>query len=651
MFANMPLKRRFLLVGGVLVLPLVVVGWLLLSQMQVGIDFGAQEIVGAQQLQPLQHLLQQAGELKFAKVRNDNGSAGMDAISGTLKTLEASQSLIDNDLRAGKEWQQLQSAWSSSRNSSSADPHTAFIAAIRALLARIGDTSNLILDPDLDTYYVMDSVLIKLPNSLDLLAQIQDYVEAIQQRGSISVDEVTQLVVWSGLLRADRDGIEYDYKVAYENNAATDLDKALQSNVQHYHDAVEALLQFMATQLTTAKLTTDRNSLHELTQKSISSNVALFDAADKNLETMLQRRIHDFSMRKYSVAFGVLLFELLAIWLAVSMINTVLKALGGEPDYAQRMVMSVANGDLSVQVIHASDGSLLSGIAHMQRTMQKLVAHIRDDADRILSLSDDLLRVAQTVVSSSHQQASATETMSAAIHESAASVKVVANHAKAAADGTEHSTNLAREGEHAVHAVAEEVRGLSAFVAESAHSIEDLGRHSEQIQSIVQVIRGIADQTNLLALNAAIEAARAGEQGRGFAVVADEVRQLANRTAQSTREIAQMVEAMQQGTGKVVGNMKLLATQANSGVQHVNIVIEKIEQIRDASQKALQTTQEIAEALHQQSSANELLSEQVQNVADLANSNGAMVEKTAQSVVKLRALAENFHTEMERFRV
>ncbi len=637
MFTDLSLQRKFLFVGAALVLPLVVVLWLLIGQMNIAIQFAEQEIVGTEQLRPLQQGL-------YASLRWRSGDAVAAAdIESAFKKLDTDT--VKNALKAETQWREL----SSSLATKNVDD---VVAKLRATIARFGDTSNLILDPDLDSYYVMDSVLLKLPNSIDLLGQLDAFVIAVQQRGSLTAEEYTQLVVWSGLLRSDRDGVNYDIGVAFENNHAGDIDKNLKNLAQNYDSQLEKMLGHVAQHFTVSSVNTDRASWQVLVTAVADANRALYDAASNNLQQMLQRRADGLTNEKWWVLVIVIALEIAALFFVWITLRAVVHRLGGEPDYAQHIVREIAQGDLAVRVDlnGAKPDSLLASLAMMQTTLRDMFNGIRENADRVLHASDELLRTVESVVSRSQKQADAANTMSAAIHESATSVQQVATHAQQAMTVSQQSSELAATGEHAVQQVAGAIRHLSTQVSESAHTIEELGRNSAQIQSVVQVIRGIADQTNLLALNAAIEAARAGDQGRGFAVVADEVRQLATRTSQSTQEIAQMVEAIQRGTESVVRSMESLSNGAGNSVTQVDSVMAQMSNIRSSTGNARHANDEISSALQQQAQANALLSQHVESVAQSARDSGQQIENTARTIAQVRQLAEDLHGQIAKFR-
>jgi methyl-accepting chemotaxis protein len=241
--------------------------------------------------------------------------------------------------------------------------------------------------------------------------------------------------------------------------------------------------------------------------------------------------------------------------------------------------------------------------------------------------------------------------MAASVEQLSVSIDQVEEHAREARTVTQASGSQSEEGGRIIHQTAEEMSNIAQSVNATAGTIRQLEDFSGQISSIVNVIKDIADQTNLLALNAAIEAARAGEQGRGFAVVADEVRKLAERTANSTQEITGMIGKIQQGTQRAVEEMDAGVQRVNEGVNLAHQAGDSVIGIRASAEKVTRAVDDINLALKEQSMAARDIAQKVEGIAQGAEENSAAVKQTAASAEQLRNLAGDLQELASRFRV
>jgi methyl-accepting chemotaxis protein len=232
-----------------------------------------------------------------------------------------------------------------------------------------------------------------------------------------------------------------------------------------------------------------------------------------------------------------------------------------------------------------------------------------------------------------------------------ASIEEITRHAQQALEMASQAEQLSKNGGHVIHQVVQDMNNIAKSVQQSAQVIRTLDQESEQIFGIIQVIKGIADQTNLLALNAAIEAARAGEQGRGFAVVADEVRQLAGRTSTSTEEIAKMVQQIQHSTREAVTSMEAGVAQVDKGMRVTAEVERAIADILQATLNTTELVNDITRTIGEQSLASNEIAHQVETIAGMSQSNTQTVSETAYATDELNRLASALSHSVDRFRL
>jgi methyl-accepting chemotaxis protein len=312
------------------------------------------------------------------------------------------------------------------------------------------------------------------------------------------------------------------------------------------------------------------------------------------------------------------------------------------------------DGDLRrrVKYDHADElGTVAHSLNAMLGKFQESMVRVSSSANALRQSSQEVERTAEQVLRSTNQQEAEISQVAAAMHEMAASIQEVAQNAQHAAQNTSTAETQAMNGRQVVSQSAESIQTLAGEIEQAAQVIRQLEQDGNRIGMVVDVIRGIAEQTNLLALNAAIEAARAGEQGRGFAVVADEVRNLASKTQASTQEIQQMIEALQARTGQAAEVMQAGQARARESVEQAQQAGEALVAITEAIERINDMTTQIAHATEQQSEVAEEISRSVTNISGLAHGATQEVQSTVRGSEELARLAESLQGLVRQFRV
>ncbi|CAM3249693.1 methyl-accepting chemotaxis protein [Pseudomonas floridensis] len=342
-----------------------------------------------------------------------------------------------------------------------------------------------------------------------------------------------------------------------------------------------------------------------------------------------------------------LLLSVLAAWIITRQITTPLQQ-------TLEVVERVAAGDLSRNLsVNRKDelGKLQSTIQRMTVSLRELVGGIRDGVTQIASAAEELSAVTEQTSAGVNSQKVETDQVATAMHEMTATVQEVARNAEEASEAAVAADQQAREGERVVNEAITQIERLASAVGNSSEAMGALKQESDKIGSVLDVIKSVAEQTNLLALNAAIEAARAGEAGRGFAVVADEVRSLAQRTQKSTEEIEALIVRLQSGTQQAATVMDSSRELSASSVDLTRRAGGSLENITRTVSAIQAMNQQIAAAAEQQSATAEEINRSIINVRDVSEQTSAASEETAASSVELARLGTHLQTLVSRFTV
>ncbi|MCU0689685.1 MAG: methyl-accepting chemotaxis protein, partial [Phycisphaerales bacterium] len=283
--------------------------------------------------------------------------------------------------------------------------------------------------------------------------------------------------------------------------------------------------------------------------------------------------------------------------------------------------------------------------------IQNLMQEVSASSKQVAAASTEIAASAEEMAAGLDKQTQQTQQVSAAVEEMSASVVEVARKSSEASANAKDAGEQASNGGEVVMQTVTEMKAIASQVTESANSVNNLGTKSEQIGQIIAVINDIADQTNLLALNAAIEAARAGEHGRGFAVVADEVRKLAERTTQATEEVAKSIREIQGDTKSAVECIEAGTQKVTSGVQLATNAGRALEQIVASSQALGSMVQAIAAAAEQQSAASTQISKSVESINAVTREAAEGAQQSSKAAADLSAQAENLQKLVGRFKI
>ncbi len=416
------------------------------------------------------------------------------------------------------------------------------------------------------------------------------------------------------------------------------------ANLQQASDSINAyraaVSQFRDSQLDTAA------ALKRMTEQG----EVLLESSKSLTVSQTAVRDHDAAQAKTVLVSAAVLALLFGVIAAL----VITRQIVGPLDQTLKVAERIAAGDLT----HNLTSERRDELGQLQRAMQsmtvglrQLIGGISDGVTQIASAAEQLSAVTEQTSAGVNSQKVETDQVATAMHEMTATVQEVARNAEEASEAAVAADQQAREGEKVVGEAIAQIERLALEVGNSTTAMGDLKRESDKIGSVLDVIKSVAQQTNLLALNAAIEAARAGEAGRGFAVVADEVRSLAQRTQKSTEEIEELIVGLQSGTEQVATIMDNSRSLTDNSVELTRRAGGSLENITRTVSAIQSMNQQIAAAAEQQSAVAEEINRSVLNVRDVSEQTASSSEETAASSAELARLGVHLQTLVGRFRV
>lgn len=355
-----------------------------------------------------------------------------------------------------------------------------------------------------------------------------------------------------------------------------------------------------------------------------------------------------------SVKTSSLLLNLVSMLFSLTVAVAIIRAIDRPLRRMQEAVTQVGEGDMTVRVGYAGRDEIGEMAVHLDHTLGQVGEAVR----KVSAIADQVAVNAEQLATSTHQLGESSRVQAQSMVEISGAVEQITGSIDAVSARTQESNRLSAQtselvahGDHAIGVAVGEMSRTAGLLSESASRVVTLSERSSEIGRIIDVIHGIADQTNLLALNAAIEAARAGEAGRGFAVVADEVRRLAEHTSSATAEIGGLIQAIQRETADAVKGMDLSREQMDRGVKLADEAGAVFARISDSTKGALEQARDIAAAIQEQSCVGAGIVDHVHRIAQIGEENSAATGVVSDSASHLAELAEQLQRAVARFRV
>jgi len=354
----------------------------------------------------------------------------------------------------------------------------------------------------------------------------------------------------------------------------------------------------------------------------------------------------------WDILIVILIFVVVIVAVALSITKSIITPLGGEPDEMKTISEAIAKGDLTVMFDNERDAQgVYAAMKDMVDELLVVVSEIIDDSNSLVSSAEETSVLSlQSSVSLGKQQSSI-EQVSTAVEEMSTSIHEVANNAANAATSAQSAQHSSDKADHKLTQTITDLGQLDNEISGASEVIKTLETDSNEIGSVLEVIRGIADQTNLLALNAAIEAARAGEQGRGFAVVADEVRTLASKTQESTKNIEEMIGRLQSASNDAVKAISTSRSMCENTLSNAQVSAKMIHQVNADIDHISQMAELIATAVEEQSCVSNEIAHNITAINDVAYENSAAATQVSTAGKDISVVASKLNQLTQHFKV
>lgn len=650
-------NQKFALISILWLLPIVFLGWVLYSQLQKEINASQTELTGSETyfgLISLEHEFQRQIDFEslnrqrqnpafadaISRSKSNNSQAITDLKAANSGLFEEQLSEIDNNIS------QISSTSQAMDISSQRGSYRKLESSFTRQITKVAQLSNLALDAD--PYVQRRFQLINTLNDTlsSTFANVRTYGVYSLYDGNLSYlasDELNRQ--YEALLLTDdrlRSIVEED---------SEGLSPQLLSALQNLRDKVNQLIATIDDDLMNAvRLSLDWKLFSNEVDELYVSLQSLNDVAKAELQHVLEERLAE-QTGYLGFLFGAIFIILLIIaYLYTGFSLSVKKAIASFSVAARK----VASGDLTVKMEKQSSdelGALTFSFNDMTMQVKQLIETARFMIKGLSADAHTLNQLATTTRDTFHKQRDETDEISNAMSQMVAAVGEVAQNTSQTSDAAHQAEGRAQVGRTIVGETVESIHRLANEIKTSVGHIDQVSEDSREITNALVEIKAIAEQTNLLALNAAIEAARAGEQGRGFAVVADEVRTLSQRTQKSTEDIDKMVDKLHKGVALAVDSMNKSHSSTEETVSHSSEVSQALEQIVDSVSSIVDMSQQIAGAAEEQAMMTENIQKSASEISDLGGQSQAHADDAFKASEQLINSTDNLETLINNFKI
>ncbi len=664
LFKKLKLTHKFFLISVIFLIPIFYLSANVILQRNIDIKTMEERRSGLLYLATLRPLAEHIAQTRGMTNAYLNGKQTLrskiedkrQAVDKEFIILNEKDKLYGSLFNTGESVQQIQQQWDQLKlNALTGDAsivfsnYTKLINDILALKLRVAESSSLLLAQNLDSFYMVVSLVKRLPFIAETLGKSRGLGAGIAAKKEASNEKFITLSSFVENIKSKNLSMLHGFNIIFEKN--TPLKNKLEGMLNTAQKATEEFILVTNNELLqTNTINIDSDDYFQLGTTAISANLALYDAVLPLIDSSMLVRIKSLKLERAISIFIDITILLIATYLffgfyisLMQIINNIIKSLD-----------RLAHGDLTARIEEDTNDELNMISQHLNKMAEKfqsLVSQVVSSSNQVVTASLQTSSIATQTADGINNQNQQIEQVATAIEEMSASANEVASSTSNAAEETRKANDETTHGQTVVNEAIQTITTLSSEMNNTRSVVQELEINSETIGTVVEVIRGIAEQTNLLALNAAIEAARAGEQGRGFAVVADEVRTLAGRTQESTQEINHIVENLQRGAQNAVKVIEQNVERTDKTAAQALNAGKALETISLAVQNISNMNLQIATAAEEQTAVSEEISRNIENIHSISVDTSKGSDESAQASQSMNDVAVELQTLVSEFKI
>ena len=679
----MKLAHKIYLIIALFCAPLIVTTvYFILTGKNKDIEFAAKEKVGDVYQRPLESLLDHVSQHQLLAARMLSGDKSLSGALADMKSQVDSdfQKLMDTDKQIGetldftekavaerkkgdfraaaveKKWRDLSTQVERLSAADATAKHADLINDLNNMIVYAGDKSNLILDPDLDTYYLMDVTLVDLPLQQTRLAEIMVFATDALQHQTVTAQERRQMDVYAAMLKqVDRDNVKSHSDTALiEDDKFSGLSPSFQKNVppavKEFVEADEAFAGLLEKIAGTEKPNVDVKQFVAAGDAARKASFNLWNVSVGELDTMLDMRIASIASGRQNALLLTGLALLVAGVLSVLMIRAITRSI--ERVAQELHELAAAGADLTRRIqVNTRDeiGRMSLSFNNLMDKLLGLVKQVQRSGTQVASSSTEIAASTKQLEASLTEQASSTNEVVATTKQISATSQTLVETMNEVSKVASETANLAGGGRTNLEGMESTMRQLATAATSISSKLAAISEKTNNINKVVTTITKVADQTNLLSLNASIEAEKAGEQGLGFAVVAREIRRLADQTAVATLDIERIVKETQSAVSTGVMEMDKFTTEVAQSVDEVNRIGSQLNRIIEQVQALAPRFETVTGGMEAQSQGAQQIDVAMVQLSEAARQTMDSLRQTNGAIDDLHSAAQGLHKEVSRF--